>query len=74
MRNAQEKARAVAGRHRESLVIDFPQVSFTSVKSPVAGQVLVVETIAAEAEQPDNSSLDLYTMTLTTRSGWVVPV
>jgi len=59
--------------HRESLIMDFPQVVFESVKAPVTGQVLVVETLTASAEQPDNTSNDLYTLALTTRQGWRLP-
>ncbi len=63
----------VLSTYRESLIMDFPQVVLESVKAPVTGQVLVVESISAAAEQPDDSSKDLYTMTLTTRQGWRLP-
>ena len=63
----------VLSTYRESLILDFPQVVLESVKAPVPGQVLVVESISAAAEQPDDSSKDLYTMTLTTRQGWRLP-
>ena len=63
----------VLSTYRESLILDFPQVVLESVKAPVTGQVLVVESISAAAEQPDDSSKDLYTMTLTTRQGYRIP-
>ena len=63
----------VLSTHRESLILDFPQVVLESVKAPVTGQVLVVETLTCSAEQPDDTSKDLYTMALTTRQGWTIP-
>ena len=63
----------VLSTYRESLILDFPQVVLESVKAPVPGQVLVVETLTASAEQPDDTSKDLYTMTLTTRQGYRIP-
>jgi hypothetical protein len=59
--------------YREALYVDLPQVCFLTVKAPVTGQVLVVETTTAEAEQPDNPELDLYTIDLRTRQGWRIP-
>src|ERR1017187_1130038 len=44
----------VLSTYRESLILDFPQVVLESVKAPVPGQVLVVESISAAAEQPDD--------------------
>jgi hypothetical protein len=64
----------VLSTHRESLIMDFPQVVLESVKAPVTGQVLVVETLTASAEQPDDTSKDLYSMVLTTRQGYRIPV
>lgn len=63
----------VLSTYREALYVDIPQVVFSSVKAPVTGQVLVVETITAEAEQPDNPELDLYEITLQSRQGWRIP-
>jgi hypothetical protein len=63
----------VLSPYREGLDIMIPQLRLTGVKSPVTGQVLVEETIDGDAEQPDNPSYDLFTLTLTTRGGWIVP-
>lgn len=59
--------------HREALYVDIPQFAYTSVKSPVTGQVLVVETIVGEADQPDSPASDLYNIELVTRQGWTLP-
>jgi hypothetical protein len=59
--------------YREALIVDLPQMAAKSVKSPVTGQVLVVETSVFEAEQPDNPDDDLYTATLQSRQGWIYP-
>lgn len=63
----------VLSTHREALYVDIPQFAYTSVKAPVTGQVLVVETIAGEGEQPDNTANDLYNIELVTRQGWNLP-
>ncbi len=63
----------ILSTYREAFYVTLPQVAYMSVKAPVPGQVLVVETITAEAEQPDSPSLDLYTLLLQTRQGYRVP-
>lgn len=59
--------------YRESFVVDVPQFMVKSTKAPKANQSSVVETVVGEAEQPDNTALDLFTLTLYTRQGWRVP-
>ena len=63
----------VLSTYREGLSVVVPQMAYTSVKTPVPGQVLVVETINASAEQPDNTNNDVYTLTHTSRIGWRLP-
>jgi hypothetical protein len=63
----------VLSTDRESLVIDIPQFAVKSAKAPKANQSTVVETITGEAEQPDNSANDLFTVTLLARQGWRFP-
>lgn len=63
----------VVSTYREALYITLPQVVFDTVKAPITGQVLVVETLTASAEQPDNPSLDLYNLVLQTAQGYRIP-
>jgi hypothetical protein len=63
----------VLSTYREAFYVTLPQTAYMSVKAPVPGQVLVVETITAEAEQPDSPSVDLYALALQTRQGYRIP-
>src|ERR1039457_450010 len=54
----------VLSTYRESLILDFPQVVLESVKAPVTGQVLVVETLTCSAEQPDDTRSEEHTSEL----------
>lgn len=59
--------------YRERSLLTCPQMRVDSVKHTVSGPNWIMETVTAKAEQPDDSSKELFTLTDWTRQDWEYP-
>jgi hypothetical protein len=55
---------------RETLQITYPQMRVTDAKSPVGGAGWILEAVTLDAEQPDDSAQEFFTIVLYSSQDW----